>query len=239
MIVLKVQMSYLKILGFSLRILMYLLMLRWMYSIELVMKYYLLRMVLLRIFLTSINNSPLSADLRILFKVKVVNKLANKGTTKYLSNKQEKSVATDFSGKVVIASGALWGSKGDVITDLFLIECKTTGKPSYSLNCEKTWMKIHREASIQGLLPLMVISANGKAYVVSDNTFLPDYFESYAGKIEYAFKCKCKSTRVPHIGNKPYSVLFDNLTKLYVYPYDLFLDFFRENQDELIKLWRC
>lgn len=47
------------------------------------------------------------------------------------SQLQEKRVASELGGRVTPASGALWGAKGDVKSDLFLAECKTTEKPAY------------------------------------------------------------------------------------------------------------
>lgn len=52
------------------------------------------------------------------------------GRKKKKFKNQESRVAKEVSGKVTPASGALWGSKGDVRNDLFLIECKTTKRTS-------------------------------------------------------------------------------------------------------------
>ena len=93
------------------------------------------------------------------------------------SQLQEKSVAKDLEAKTVIASGALWGSKGDVRHDEFLVECKTTEKPFYSLTM-KVWEKIEKEAVKDGLrIPLMCVDVNdGKdRYAV----FLEKHFKHY------------------------------------------------------------
>lgn len=95
-------------------------------------------------------------------------------TVKKRSQKQEKSVAKDFDAKVVVASGALWGSKGDVRSDKCLIECKTTEKPYYSVTA-KVWEKIEREALKDGMrIPLLIIDLEDKDRVV---VFNPKYFE--------------------------------------------------------------
>ena len=65
-------------------------------------------------------------------------------TVKRRSQKQEKSVAKDFNARMTVASGALWGMKGDVRNDKFLIECKTTEKGYYSVT-NKVWEKIEDE----------------------------------------------------------------------------------------------
>ena len=54
------------------------------------------------------------------------------------SKKQEERIAKQIGGKTVIASGALWGAKGDSRFDNFLIENKFTDKDSYSLQL-KIW----------------------------------------------------------------------------------------------------
>ena len=78
-------------------------------------------------------------------------------TVKKRSQKQEKSVAKKFNARLTAASGALWGMKGDVRSDKYLIECKTTEKDYYTLTA-KVWEKIQEEA-IQDHMrtPLMVI----------------------------------------------------------------------------------
>lgn len=83
---------------------------------------------------------------------------------KKMSQKQEKSVAEEFNAKTVVASGAMWGSKGDVRNDKYLIECKMTQKPFYSLT-KSTWEKIEKEAIKDGLrIPMMCIDVEGCKY---------------------------------------------------------------------------
>lgn len=73
------------------------------------------------------------------------------------SMNQEKRTALEFGGKTVPGSGALWGAKGDVKTDRFLIENKYTDTGVYVLSL-KTWDKITQEALKAGLkIPLMQI----------------------------------------------------------------------------------
>lgn len=93
--------------------------------------------------------------------------MAKRNTTKYQSNKQEKRVAKDLEAKVTVASGALSFQKADVRHDQWLIECKTTSKPYYSLT-ERTWDKIESQAIKDGIrMPLMCIDLeDGKTKVV-------------------------------------------------------------------------
>ena len=71
-------------------------------------------------------------------------------TSKKKSQKQEKRVADEMKARVVLASGALWGSKGDVRNDNLLMECKTTCKPYYTFKFS-VWDKILKEAIKDGL----------------------------------------------------------------------------------------
>ena len=95
-------------------------------------------------------------------------------TVKRRSQKQEKSVAKDFNAKVTVASGALWGQKGDVRNSKILVECKTTEKDYYSLTAT-VWEKIEQEAIRDHLrIPLMVIDLEDKDRVV---VFRPKDFD--------------------------------------------------------------
>lgn len=100
--------------------------------------------------------------------------MKTKKNIKKRSQKQEKSVAKKFRAKLTPASGALWAAKGDVRTDKFLIECKTTEKRYYVLTA-KVWEKIAEEALKDHMrTPLMVIDLeDSERYVV----FSPKDFE--------------------------------------------------------------
>lgn len=90
-----------------------------------------------------------------------------KKTVKRRSQTQEKSVAKTFNARITPASGALWGAKGDVRNDSFLIECKTTEKDYYVVTA-KVWEKIQEEAVQDHLrIPLLVIDLeDSERYVV-------------------------------------------------------------------------
>ena len=88
------------------------------------------------------------------------------------SDKQEKKLAKAIGGRAQPASGALDGSKGDVTHPLLLIECKFTDAAFYSLTL-KTWEKIKREATKQGLkIPIMQIDVQTTRFVVLEQDFL-------------------------------------------------------------------
>lgn len=114
--------------------------------------------------------------------------MAKRNTTKYKSNLQEKRVAKDLNAKVTVASGALSFQKADVRNDIFLVECKTTSKPFYSLT-ETTWKRIEKQALMDGIrVPLMCIDLeDGKTRLA-----VMHYFD---------FICFNLDTKAQYIGN--------------------------------------
>lgn len=119
-------------------------------------------------------------------------------TVKKRSQKQEKSVAKDFNAKTVVASGALWGAKGDVRSDKFLIECKTTEKGYYSLKAS-VWEKISEEAlKDRGRIPLMIVDVKDKDRLVVFNpkdfeTELPSPYDCTANGFPRSYRISLKS----------------------------------------------
>ena len=65
--------------------------------------------------------------------------------TRFYSSKQEKQVAKAIGGKQTANSGATAFSKGDVRTDLFLLECKTCVKSQKSFTVQKDWFAKNKE----------------------------------------------------------------------------------------------
>ena len=100
-------------------------------------------------------------------------------TVKKKSQKQEKRVAKELKARVTPASGALWGAKGDVRNESYLVECKTTDKEGYSLNIA-TWRKIYLEALHDGMRePVMCVDVEGGAFrlAVLDYKMAFEYIE--------------------------------------------------------------
>lgn len=150
------------------------------------------------------------------------------------SQLQEKSVAKDLDARTVVASGALWGSKGDVRHDTLLVECKTTDKAFYSLTLT-TWEKIEREAVKDGLrIPVMCVDIKGgkERYAV----YLEKHFRHYKGwaYINSSLDTLCsdkKSFRV----DEPKRVLMLNSVKasaFVVAPWDDFLYMLKGGESE-------
>ena len=65
--------------------------------------------------------------------------------TRFYSDKQEKKVAKEISGKQTANSGATAFQKGDVYTDDWLIECKTVTSEKKSVSIKKEWLEKNRE----------------------------------------------------------------------------------------------
>lgn len=66
-------------------------------------------------------------------------------STRFYSDKQEKKVAKAVGGKQTANSGATAFSKGDVRTELFLIECKTATTAKSAFRIEREWFQKNKE----------------------------------------------------------------------------------------------
>lgn len=71
--------------------------------------------------------------------------MLSKNSTRYYSNRQEQRIAKAIGGKQVSNSGATVFNKGDVSSELFLIEAKTKIKESSSITIQKEWFKKLKE----------------------------------------------------------------------------------------------
>jgi hypothetical protein len=75
----------------------------------------------------------------------------------------------------MMASGALWFAKSDVVSRMFQIEAKTKAKPSKSMTIKKEWMdKIELEGFDNKRTPALVFSFGESAdyFVLRDQDFL-------------------------------------------------------------------
>ena len=71
--------------------------------------------------------------------------------TRYYSKRQEDQIAKRLNGARVKNSGATFGNPGDVLTDKFLLECKTKMSDAESITIQKQWLeKIKKEALFIG-----------------------------------------------------------------------------------------
>ena len=65
--------------------------------------------------------------------------------TRFYSNRQEKAVAKVLKCKQVSNSGATAFNKGDVVSDDWLIECKTATSEKQSFSIKREWLKKNKE----------------------------------------------------------------------------------------------
>ena len=65
--------------------------------------------------------------------------------TRFYSSKQERAVATAVGGRQVVNSGATAFSKGDVQTDDWLIECKTSCSEKQTFGVKRAWLEKNDE----------------------------------------------------------------------------------------------
>ena len=72
----------------------------------------------------------------------------DKTSTRDYSHEQEVRVAEILGGKVVVNSGATPFKKGDVETDSWLIECKTTMSVKESMSVKAEWLRGIKEEAI-------------------------------------------------------------------------------------------
>lgn len=89
--------------------------------------------------------------------------------TRYFSKKQEKKVAKAVGGKTTANSGATAFSKGDVLTDKFVLECKTKTTDSKSISVKKEWI----EKNIQ---EMVFMGKDYQAIVISFGPGQPNYY---------------------------------------------------------------
>lgn len=88
------------------------------------------------------------------------------------SQKHEKRIAKKIGGKTMAASGAFWSHKGDVRSDLYLVEHKYTSKKSFTIKSE-VLEKISTEAILDGRTPVFAFHLNGRDYMILEE----HYFE--------------------------------------------------------------
>lgn len=98
-------------------------------------------------------------------------------STRYYSKRQEQKVAKAVRGKRTANSGATAFQKGDVITDDWLIECKTKTTDCNSFTIKEDWLlKNEEEAFAMGKNNSALCfdfgpSANKRYYVISERLF--------------------------------------------------------------------
>lgn len=87
---------------------------------------------------------------------------------------QESEWAAQLKGRKTLASGSLPGDKGDVVTPLLRIECKTTSAKSFSVTREMV-QKIETEALSTSRIPGIVIEFNDNGKKVMEVAVVPTW----------------------------------------------------------------
>lgn len=107
--------------------------------------------------------------------------MANKESTRYKSNIQEKRVAKAMGGRQVIGSGATPFLKGDVVAGKLFIEAKTKMEPSQSISVKKAWLEKAKEQALamrKEDYALAISLGDGKDYYVIEDSLMEDLYKS-------------------------------------------------------------
>lgn len=96
--------------------------------------------------------------------------------TRFYSSKQEDYIASIVGGRTTANSGAARFNAGDVVTDDWLFECKTTTKPKQSFSIKKEWIEKNERERMDLQKPYSALvfqfEENGTNYfVVNEKTF--------------------------------------------------------------------
>ena len=104
--------------------------------------------------------------------------------TRTISDRQETINAKRFSGRRTIASGATPVDKADVKGERFRMECKSTGKKSYSLKLEELHKLIAQAKD--GEIPVFMVefrpeerATQYEQYVVLPDAWFKELLETY------------------------------------------------------------
>ena len=99
--------------------------------------------------------------------------------------KKEHNDAKDFGGRVTPRSGGAWSFPGDVKTDDFLVDSKTTEHKSFSITRDM-WKKVYNEALKSQKLPMLsiqLLNDDIEMVVLDKNDFITILEEWKKGKI--------------------------------------------------------
>lgn len=100
----------------------------------------------------------------------------NQDSTRYYSDAHEKSICRAINGRQQSNSGAGHFNKGDVITDTFLIECKTCMAPKNSVSVKKEWVDKNKSEAFSIRKPNQAVCINFEPngdnyYIINERLF--------------------------------------------------------------------
>lgn len=107
--------------------------------------------------------------------------MANRDSTRYKSNQQEKRLAKNMGGRQVIGSGSTPFLKGDVTTDNLFIEAKTKMEPSKSIKVNKEWLEKAKEQAYSSRkedYTVAISFGDGKDYYIVEDRLMEDLYKS-------------------------------------------------------------
>lgn len=88
------------------------------------------------------------------------------------STAQEKGVERDYGGRRTPGSGSGWRKRGDVETERFLFECKSTENKTQITIKDEDLLKVARRALPSGRVPVLTFDIDGRRYhVLADADF--------------------------------------------------------------------
>lgn len=110
----------------------------------------------------------------------------NKSSTKFYSNAQESYIAKLLHGSLVPGSGSPHFCVGDVLTQNWLVECKTSVKKKSSFAIKEAWLIKHERERIEAQKPYGCLAfqfePEGENYfILSERMFkkIYDFIENY------------------------------------------------------------
>lgn len=109
--------------------------------------------------------------------IELIKKEGQKEPTRSFSSKQEKTIAKATGGKTTPNSGATTWSKGDILTEDFLLEAKTKTTHSDSISIKKEWFdKNDQEKAFMGKEHSAIVFNFGPGeenhYIIDEYLFL-------------------------------------------------------------------
>lgn len=112
--------------------------------------------------------------------------MKNKNSTRYFSSQQEEYISKLLNARQVSNSGAARFCAGDVATDDWLIECKTSMSPKQSFSIKKDWLdknKLEQQMTQKPYSCLVFqFEPQGTNYFVVDEHLFKKMFDRYNTK---------------------------------------------------------
>jgi hypothetical protein len=85
---------------------------------------------------------------------------------------QEKGVEKDYGGRRTPGSGSGWRKRGDVETDRFLFECKSTENKTQITIRHRDVLQVKQRAAASGRVPVLTFDIDGSRYhILADADF--------------------------------------------------------------------